>query len=238
MYKIIGFVGSPVGENSYTYQATKILIDYIASEFDRQIDSSIYNPKQLNIRECVGCENCFNKGQCKINDDLDIIKKEIKESDIIIFASPVYCHQVSGSMKIFIDRLALWLHTMELKGKIGISINTSYNNGNVFVEDYLNKILECMGAYVISSVSLKRIQMMNENSYNSIIRVKGNRILEKLKSKDILISTRQETYFKTLSLSMKESKSKSYEKEYWLQNNYFEYSSFQQLFQDNCIFLS
>lgn len=54
--------------------------------------------------------HCLEKGTCSINDDMTEIRKAIQETDILIFASPLYWGSVTGLMKTFIDRLFFYYH--------------------------------------------------------------------------------------------------------------------------------
>ncbi|CYX26513.1 TPA: flavodoxin family protein [Streptococcus suis] len=101
------------------------------------------------IKTCIGCERCFTNGKCTLDkytdDDMFVIKKEMLESDIIVWISPVYLHNLNADMKNFLDRIAYWTHMMRLVGKQGIAISYSDTNGEEYVYDYLNKIINYMG---------------------------------------------------------------------------------------------
>ncbi len=66
--------------------------------------------KQINLRKkeignCNGCYHCENNNKCSINDDMVEVYDEIDNSELLIFASPIYFWGVTGLMKTFIDRL-------------------------------------------------------------------------------------------------------------------------------------
>lgn len=104
-------------------------------------DIYIYTPNELKINDCIGCSKCFFEGKCFILDDMSIVKNKLIDSDLIIFASPVYVHQITGCFKTFIDRIGYWTHTLKLTGKIGVSVALSDNNGNEFVIEYISKVM-------------------------------------------------------------------------------------------------
>lgn len=58
------------------------------------------------IRPCLGCFSCWVKtpGQCVIPDDMAALLKKLAETDIVVFATPLYVDNVSGIMKTFMDR--------------------------------------------------------------------------------------------------------------------------------------
>ncbi|MEJ2627298.1 MAG: flavodoxin family protein, partial [bacterium] len=63
--------------------------------------------RELKISGCKGCYFCYDHNKCSIKDDMQKIHKELQQSDLIIFASPMYWWGVTGLMKTFIDRLYL-----------------------------------------------------------------------------------------------------------------------------------
>lgn len=89
------------------------------------------------------------------NKEVIEMKREIFDSQIIIFISPVFSHNVSSQMKLFVEHLSSWIHTMPLVGKLGIPISISNNNGNDIVNNYLKKIMEYFGLSIIPAISIK-----------------------------------------------------------------------------------
>ncbi|WP_234124278.1 flavodoxin family protein [Clostridium hydrogenum] len=146
MKKILAVIGSRKGENSDTYKFTKLVLDKLVDK-DKDIQYEIMTPDKYKIKSCLGCNNCFSKGYCvqDTKDDMSIIKKKMIEADLIILGSPVYAHNVSGDMKIFIDRISYWLHIFKLANKKSITITTSASNGNIYVNNYLKEMLTSMG---------------------------------------------------------------------------------------------
>lgn len=56
------------------------------------------------INFCAGCMGCQNTGTCVIRDDMDAMIEQVKEADVIVFATPVYYYSVCGQLKTFLDR--------------------------------------------------------------------------------------------------------------------------------------
>ena len=61
---------------------------------------------RLNIRGCLACEYCHGKGQgtCAQKDDMQAIYEKLRETDMLVLASPIYYHNLSGQLKCVIDR--------------------------------------------------------------------------------------------------------------------------------------
>ncbi|MBN1809123.1 MAG: flavodoxin family protein [Planctomycetes bacterium] len=54
---------------------------------------------------CVGCDYCVPRGKCHIEDGMTAVHDRIRDSDILVLASPIYYDNVSGRFKSFFDRL-------------------------------------------------------------------------------------------------------------------------------------
>ena len=73
-----------------------------------EINSKQYVLRDKTIADCKGCYYCYNHSSCSIKDDMHEIHQELQNSDLLIFASPLYWWGVTGLMKTFIDRLYLY----------------------------------------------------------------------------------------------------------------------------------
>ena len=60
--------------------------------------------KDKKLEVCKGCLACQKLGKCVINDDANEITEKMKNSDVIVWATPVYYYEMSGQMKTLIDR--------------------------------------------------------------------------------------------------------------------------------------
>lgn len=63
----------------------------------------------LRYRGCVSCFYCKRKdrphGTCALRDDLSPLLAEIRESDAVIFGSPIYYDNITSGMAAFLERL-------------------------------------------------------------------------------------------------------------------------------------
>ena len=64
---------------------------------------------QRDIQPCRACNNgwgeCRTKGTCILEDDFDVLCTKLAAADAVVFATPVYWHDLSESSKRFLDRL-------------------------------------------------------------------------------------------------------------------------------------
>lgn len=65
----------------------------------------VFNADEIHLDYCKGCLRCNVLGKCSNeNDDWKNISAKILESDVIVFASPIYFHHLTASLKKIIDR--------------------------------------------------------------------------------------------------------------------------------------
>jgi hypothetical protein len=64
---------------------------------------------EKDIKYCRGCYSCWTKtpGKCPIPDDMTEVLSQLGGTDVLVLASPVYFGNVSGTLKVFTDRLAV-----------------------------------------------------------------------------------------------------------------------------------
>ena len=57
-----------------------------------------------DISFCRGCLACQKTGNCVIRDDMDALIEKVREADVLVFTTPIYYYEMSGQMKVFLDR--------------------------------------------------------------------------------------------------------------------------------------
>lgn len=127
--RIIAFNGSPKAEKSNTNVMVEAFLDG-AKEAGAETENIFLAKKE--IKPCIGCYNCWLKtpGECFIKDDVAEMLDKMINSDIIVYASPIFVGSVTGIMKNFIDR-HLPLATPQItKSKNGLSCHKSRYEGN------------------------------------------------------------------------------------------------------------
>ena len=59
----------------------------------------------MNFKGCQGCGACkAEKEKCVVQDDLTQVLEAVRETDVLVLASPVYFADVTAQMKAFVDR--------------------------------------------------------------------------------------------------------------------------------------
>ncbi len=70
----------------------------------------------LKIDPCQHCDACLEAGRCKVEDDMQMVYRELEDADRIVLASPIQFMGVTAQMKAMIDRYqALWARKYVLK---------------------------------------------------------------------------------------------------------------------------
>ncbi|RLI65211.1 MAG: flavodoxin family protein [Promethearchaeia archaeon] len=148
---------------------THNLLKYIEKRLnENSIKMEIIHLNELDIKDCRGCENCVLGDGCPIKDDMPKITEKIQNSDGIIIASPVYNNNVSGKMKMFIDKTVKWAHSPILTGKPYLGVTTTSSSGLNIVLKYLTIVGVNWGAHSIGNIwASKRNSHMKKN--NAII---------------------------------------------------------------------
>ncbi len=111
------------------------------------------NIGDYNIKPCIGCENCILKGACHIKDDANLILEKLKRADGIILSSPVYLRQISGYVKLLIDRGCSWYHRSPLVGKPIFFVSTTQASGTKATIKYFNDLSVQWGTINTGSLS-------------------------------------------------------------------------------------
>ena len=99
---------------------TKQMVDAFregAESAGHQVD--VIDVCKKKIAGCLACEYCHTKGNgvCIQKDDMQEVYPLLGEADMLIIASPIYYHGVSGQLKCTLDRFHVWgCQTVDLMG--------------------------------------------------------------------------------------------------------------------------
>jgi multimeric flavodoxin WrbA len=101
MKKIVVFAGSP-RENGTT---ARLIDEAINGARSVGAEVKIYDLNAEGVRGCQGCFYCRSHEGCATKDYLQPMYEDIKQSDAIVFSSPIYFYDITGQVKTWIDRL-------------------------------------------------------------------------------------------------------------------------------------
>lgn len=153
MKKILVLMGSPRKGNTFRAceEFGKFLQETCPAEFE------YVWLKDARITPCTGCFVCFPHGEEKCpnrDDDVRIIRQKMEDADGVIFASPVYSANISGQMKIFIDRISYTGHRPRFFGRKAFILSTTGMFGAGDVVKYLRTLAWAWGFEVAGQAAL------------------------------------------------------------------------------------
>jgi multimeric flavodoxin WrbA len=110
--KVLGIAGSPRrGGNTDT-----LLESFMKGAASKGAEVKTVRVCDLKISGCLHCDACLEKGVCRIQDDMQMVYKEMESADRIVLASPLQFMSVTSELKALIDRCqALWARKYVLK---------------------------------------------------------------------------------------------------------------------------
>lgn len=127
-----------------------------------------------NISGCLACEYCHGKGQgeCIQKDDMQEVYQCLKESEMLVIASPIYYHGISGQLKCTIDRFYAAAYPKKPNNLKKVAMMLSSGDANMYdgamfsyQGDFLDYLgLENMGVFTYHELE-KDSQMILEKLY-------------------------------------------------------------------------
>jgi multimeric flavodoxin WrbA/putative sterol carrier protein len=103
MIKILAVQGSPRPKSSNT---DVLLQEFLKGARSQGAETETVYLKEKNIHPCIGCYTCWTKtpGICVFKDDMPGILEEVRDCDMIVYATPLYNYSMTSYLKIFQER--------------------------------------------------------------------------------------------------------------------------------------
>ncbi|MCX7749910.1 MAG: flavodoxin family protein [Clostridia bacterium] len=222
--KILIISGSP--RKGETHKAAQFVDEKLKKIGGFEVDWLIL--KDLNIKPCIGCFACLNKGEnkCPMKDDRDIIVDKMKQADGLIIAVPNYSLQVPALTKNLLDRLAYIFHRPSMQGKIFMGLVTQgvYGGGNIL--KYLNEAMRFWGFSISKGVSVTvvpgfRLPQVQKKIEAALEKAAG-RFAKALKEKKVTVpSLKEVAIFRLARTGMKNMDKTSVDRQYYESKGWF-----------------
>lgn len=103
-----------------------------------------------NIRGCVACGSCAEKGKCVFDDLVNELAPKFEAADGLVVASPVYYGSANATLIACLDRL-FYSTSFDKTMKVGASVVCARRGGCSATFDELNKYFTISGMPVASS---------------------------------------------------------------------------------------
>ncbi len=105
--KIVALNGSPRAAGNTAH----LLHAFVEGAGENSFVQQVYSSHTLNLKDCTGCLRCNVLKRCAISgDDWAGLSNRILESDVLVFASPIYFHHLPASLKRVLDRFRSFAH--------------------------------------------------------------------------------------------------------------------------------
>lgn len=105
---------------------------------------------QKDIRGCIACGGCSQKGKCVFDDAVNEIAPKFEACDGLVVASPVYYASANATLIALLDRL-FYSTPFDKTMKVGASVVVARRGGLSATFDELNKYFTICGMPVASS---------------------------------------------------------------------------------------
>jgi len=168
MKRVTAFVGS--ARKKHTHDAVVQFLSKLQTIGD--VEYEIITLSDYTLKACRGCQACFEKGEeyCPLKDDRDVLMDKIAASDGVVLASPNYCGDVSGIMKVFIDRFGFACHRPRYFGKVCTSIVSQGISAGGRIVEYLDILATSLGFSVVKGTCVTSSDPRTERAQRKIDR--------------------------------------------------------------------
>ncbi len=143
--------GSPRGSRSQTLRLVRAVLD---GARDAGAEVEFVDICKLDIGYCRGCLVCYERGECVRRDDFPGLYQKMLASDGIVLGSPNYINSVTAQIKTMLDRMGDAIHCQFFLGKYGCAVSTAGGSRADEVVDYLNDVLQTLGANTVGGVGV------------------------------------------------------------------------------------
>ena len=113
------------------------------------IESEIVQIGNKDIRGCIACGSCAERGRCVFDDEVNRLAPKFEAADGLVIASPVYYASANATLIAFLDRLFYSTH-FDKTMKVGAAVASARRGGLSATFDELNKYFTICGMPVAS----------------------------------------------------------------------------------------
>ncbi len=144
--KVLILNGSP-----HTKGNTAAAINEMLKVFSEEgIEAEVCQIGNRDIRGCIACGTCAERGRCVFDDEVNAIAGKFEEADGLVAASPVYYGSANATLVACLDRL-FYSTPFDKTMKVGASVVVARRGGCTATFDELNKYFTISGMPVASS---------------------------------------------------------------------------------------
>lgn len=143
--KVLMINGSPHAQGN-----TYIALNEMKQTFMQEgIEAEILHIGNQDIRGCIACGGCAQKGSCVFDDAVNEAAAKFEASDGLVIGSPVYYASANATLVAFLTRL-FYSTPFDKTMKVGASVVAARRGGLSATFDELNKYFTICGMPVAS----------------------------------------------------------------------------------------
>ena len=144
--KVLVINGSPRKDGN-----TALAVEEFVRTIEEQgIEAEVVRIGSKDIRGCIACNTCAERGCCVFDDEVNALAKQFEEAVGLVVASPVYYASANATLIALLDRL-FYSTPFDKTMKVGASIAVARRGGCSATFDELNKYFTISGMPVASS---------------------------------------------------------------------------------------
>ena len=158
--KAVCILGSPrAGGNTET-----IMAEITRALATCGIDTILHRLSDRRIGYCRGCKACDATGACVQADDVQRIMADVFAAQLVLVASPSYWGDVTGQMKVFIDRCTPYGNTNPAAGPCsakGVAIAVRAGNSKAEIMQLVRTVEHFLGHLEIPLIAQFTVEGIN-----------------------------------------------------------------------------
>ena len=122
--KITVLMGSPNRDGSTAMMAS----EFVRGAKEAGHDICVIDVAHAEVDPCSGCIACGYNGPCVQRDEMDSIRSSILDSDMMVFATPLYYYGMSAQLKTVIDRFCAFNTSLQGKRLKSAMLSVAWNS--------------------------------------------------------------------------------------------------------------
>lgn len=222
--KVTAIVGSPRKKGD----CVKV-IDMIEKSFNRkentQIDYVFLSDMGLGF--CKSCLLCYTKGEgnCPHKEVTSVLLDKMMNSEVVIFASPVYEHQITALMKNFYDNFSFMFHRPRFFDKKAIIVSSTAVSGLKETLKYMKMNAIGWGFQIAGTVGVCGPSLISDANYAGKVQRNIDDLVDGLLSEKGKLSPSlyQLSMFRAMQVkALRSAAKKNVEYNYWKERGWFD----------------
>jgi multimeric flavodoxin WrbA len=187
------------------------------------LEADLISLSERDVQSCRGCMTCTLTGTCAIDDEVPAIRAAIRDSDLLVLASPVHLRHVSSVFQNLVERFLVDLHTFPYVGKPFCTLVTTNGSGEDDALKYLARVGLLLGAIHLGSTFESRADGVDAKGYRRLLKKSAQALKDGSAVKPTLMNS---LYFSSMRKIIKENgeffpyESKSWSDKGWFDKSY------------------